>query len=112
MKRTRVAKALSGMLALSIATAPLVVFAQDSARMQVAAAIGAERTLPPKTDPKTTTKSAATDTTKTTPAAGKPAEPEESTGLSSTTIWIGLGVAALLAAAAGGGSSGGSSTQH
>jgi hypothetical protein len=78
--------------------------------MQIAAAIGQEQTLPkpaPKVSAAPTEPAAAAS--QVAPTDTPPAE--ETTGISSTTVWIGVGVAALLAAAAGGGG-GSSSTQH
>ena len=93
-------------IAATIVIAPLA-RAQDVARTQVAAAIGAEEepvTKPPAPTNKQTTPAPQTPAEAPESGAGEPSAGE---GLTSAQIWLGVGVAAFLAALGGG-----STTSH
>jgi hypothetical protein len=92
-----------------LAVAPLV-RAQDGARTQVAAAIGAEEKPVAPAAPTNNQPTPAPEPTAEAPQS-KPVEQPSEGGLSKAQIWLGVGVAAFLAAVAGGGG-GGSSTSH
>ena len=101
------------LLSATIALGPAVQ-AADPGVIHLAAAIGEESSPKPKQPTKPGVPAKTTPSTASQPAAATTQPPkEEPKGMAtSTKVWIGVGVAALLAAAAGGGGGSSSTTTH